>query len=106
MWRHVGIERDGQRLREVSEMFEFWARYTLDKIFDDQAGWEVQNLLTVGALVTQAALWRGESRGTHFRVDEPEAKSVLRVHDVWQRRRSKPMLVPVRESQPSATTSA
>ena len=39
MWRHVGIEREGDRLAEVQEMFEFWARYTLDKIFDERHGW-------------------------------------------------------------------
>ena len=85
MWRHVGIEREGQRLEEVAEMFAFWARYTMDKIFDDQAGWEVQNMLTVGALMTRAAAWRCESRGTHYRVDCPETLEAYRVHDVWRR---------------------
>ena len=45
MWRHVGIEREGDHLADVQDMFAFWARYTLDKIFDDRLGWEVQNLL-------------------------------------------------------------
>ena len=54
MWRHVGIEPRGRRLPEVIEMFDFWARYTLDKIFDDRNGWEVQNMLLVGALMTRA----------------------------------------------------
>lgn len=98
MWRHVGIERDRDRLPEVTEMFEFWARYTLDKIFDDRAGWEVQNLLTVGALITRAARWRDESRGTHYRVDHPEPDEAFRVHDVWQRGSSEPRAVPVDEA--------
>src|SRR5699024_441939 len=72
MWRHVAIERDGQRLEEVTEMFEFWARYSLDKIVDERRDWEVQNLLTVGALITQAAIWRKETRGTHCRIDYPQ----------------------------------
>ncbi|MFA9477189.1 L-aspartate oxidase [Phycisphaerales bacterium AB-hyl4] len=97
MWRHVGIEREGERLAEVSEMFEFWARYTMDKIFDDRAGWEVQNMLTVGALMTRAARWREESRGTHFRVDHPEPKEAFRVHDVWLRGRDEPTTRPVAE---------
>lgn len=98
MWRHVGIERDGDRLPEVTEMFEFWARYTLDKIFDDRAGWEVQNLLTVGALITQAARWREESRGTHYRVDHPESSDAFRVHGVWQRGSSEPRQIAVSET--------
>ncbi len=85
MWRHVGIEREGAHLDEVAEMFRFWGRYTMDKIFDDRTGWEVQNLLTVGALITRAARWREETRGTHARLDFPEPRADFRVHDVWVR---------------------
>ena len=84
MWRHVGIERDGDRLVEVAEMFDFWARYTLDKIFDDVDGWQAQNMLLVGAMITRAARWRCESRGTHYRLDYPVPTDEYRVHDVWQ----------------------
>lgn len=98
MWRHVGIEREGQRLREVTEMFEFWGRYTMDKIFDDRAGWETQNLLTVGALITQAATWRAESRGTHYRIDYPQPRSEFHVHDTWRRGSDEPALVPVQDA--------
>ena len=90
MWRHVGINRTGDRLEEVAEMFDFWARYTLDKIFDDRSGWEVQNMLLVGALITRAAHWRRETRGTHTRTDYPELNDNLRVHDVWQRGEKEP----------------
>ncbi len=103
MWRHVGIERDGKRLDEVAEMFDFWARYTLDKIFDDRGGWEVQNLLLVGALLTRAARWRAESRGTHYRVDCPDSHADFHAHDVWHRGRREPELTPVREGAASAS---
>ena len=95
MWRHVGIEREGSHLDEVAEMFRFWGRYTMDKIFDDRAGWEVQNLLTVGALITQAARWREETRGTHARLDFPEPRDAFRLHDVWTRGCDKPETTPV-----------
>ncbi|MEM1446303.1 MAG: L-aspartate oxidase [Planctomycetota bacterium] len=95
MWRHVGIEREGDRLSEVEEMFNFWSRYTLDKIFDERLGWEVQNLLTVGTLMTRAAQWREESRGTHLRLDFPETSDNFAVHDVWQRGRTECETVPV-----------
>eukprot|EP00752_Nemacystus_decipiens_P017352 g15548.t1 len=90
MWRHVGIEREGDHLKDVLDMFEFWGRYTLDKIFDDRLGWEVQNLLTIGMMMTRAAYWRKESRGTHYRVDFPERVESLRVHDQWQIRKNTP----------------
>ena len=98
MWRHVGIERQGDRLTEVAEMFDFWARYTLDKIFDDRGGWEVQNMLLVGALITRAAHWRAESRGTHYRLDTPELREAFHHHDIWQRSQATPSLAPVQEA--------
>jgi L-aspartate oxidase len=91
MWRHVGIERQGERLDEVAEMFDFWGRYTLDKIFDERAGWEVQNLLTVGSLITRAARRRTESRGCHYRLDFPDTDESQRVHVTWKRGESEPV---------------
>jgi len=93
MWRHVGIMRDGPRLAEVGEMFDFWARYTLDKIFDDLTGWQTQNMLRVGALITRAAQWRKESRGTHYRTDYPQTAEAFRTHELWQRGESEPQTV-------------
>lgn len=90
MWRHVGIEREEQQLSQVVDMFDFWARYILDKIFDERSGWEVQNMLLAGALITRAAQWRQESRGTHYRVDHTQAKATYHVHDLWQRGHSEP----------------
>lgn len=96
MWRHVGIERSKDRLAEVAEMFDFWGRYTLDKIFDDLSGWEVQNLLLVGALMTRAAYWRDESRGTHYRIDRPKAEDDGPLcHLVWRRGQREPGELPV-----------
>lgn len=85
MWRNVGIERTGAKLRDVKDMLNFWARYTLDKIFDDPHGWEVQNLLLVGALTARSAAWREESRGCHYRLDCLEPRNEFAVHDVWRR---------------------
>ncbi|MBY0113689.1 MAG: L-aspartate oxidase [Phycisphaerales bacterium] len=95
MWKNVGIERSGAKLRDVGDMLDFWARYTLDKIFDEPAGWEVQNMLLVGALVARSAAWRDESRGCHTRTDTTEAKPDYEVHDCWRRGRDNPDTVPV-----------
>jgi L-aspartate oxidase len=95
MWRNVGIERSGSRLTDTGEMIAFWTRYSFDKIFDDLAGWEVQNLLTVGGLMARAAAWREESRGTHFRSDFPEPRAELAVHARWRRDREGPALTAV-----------
>ena len=96
MWRNVGIERAGAKLNDVVDMFNFWARYTLESIFDRPSGWETQNLLTVGALMTRAAARRNESRGVHFRTDFPKRDTEQCVHAVWRRGESEPELIPVK----------
>lgn len=95
MWRNVGIERTGPKLRDAEEMFDFWARYTLDKIFDDRFGWETQNMLLVGALMARSARWREESRGTHARSDFPLPRAEFEVHDLWRRGRSSAVACPL-----------
>ena len=94
LWRNVAIERDGERLAETREIVAFWARYVMDKVFSPAtlghaaavAGWEVQNMLTVGALIATAAITRTESRGCHYRMDYPQLDDVhWRLHLLWRR---------------------
>lgn len=94
MWRNVGIERAEGKLRDVADMFDFWGRYTLDKIFDEPAGWETQNMLLVGALVTRSAAWRRESRGCHSRAEFPSPREEFAVHDCWTRGSAEPTVQP------------
>ncbi len=72
MWRNAGIIRHGNRLRETLEILDFWGRYVMDKVLDEPAEWELQNMLSVARLIAGAALVREESRGVHFRADFPE----------------------------------
>ncbi len=85
MWRNAGIERSGPRLGDAGEMLDFWARYTLDKIFDGPEGWQTQNMLLAAGLIVRSAEWRKESRGAHWRSDAPEPVDEFRVHDRWRR---------------------
>ncbi|MCC6971047.1 MAG: L-aspartate oxidase [Phycisphaerales bacterium] len=100
MWRNVGVERTGAKLRDVADMLDFWGRYTLDKIFDEPMGWETQNMLLVAAVMARSALWREESRGCHARTDFPEQVEALRVHDLWRRGEAGPRTIPVRGEAP------
>jgi len=95
MWRNVGIERSGANLPDVLRMFEFWGRYGLDEVFDSPEGWEVQNLLTVGVLMTRAALARNESRGTHQRTDAPATDPAQAHHLSWTIDRMEPAALPI-----------
>ena len=63
MVRKMGIVRERGRLLEARGDVGFWCRYALGRGFPGKAGWELQNLLTVGRLMIDAALTRDESRG-------------------------------------------
>lgn len=73
-------------------MFAFWGRYGMDEVFGTPEGWEVQNLLTVGQLMTRAALVRAESRGTHQRIDCPNLDATQLHRTAWQIDRSEPVM--------------
>ncbi|MCW5766263.1 MAG: L-aspartate oxidase [Phycisphaeraceae bacterium] len=101
MWRNAGIERTGARLRDADDMIGFWARYTMDKIFDDTRGWQIQNMLLVAWLIARSAAWRTESRGCHWRTDHPAPDQAMAVHDCWRRGRTACEARPVRADDPS-----
>jgi L-aspartate oxidase len=85
LWRKVGVERDGEALAA--------ALSELEAIAGDPAAasGELRNLVTVGRLVTAAALLREESRGAHFRRDFPSAdpgnarRSLFTAEELWSR---------------------
>ncbi|MFN9624891.1 MAG: L-aspartate oxidase [Planctomycetota bacterium] len=72
MWRHVGVHRKKERLEEALEQLIRYSSYVLAHRPDGIEGWELQNMLTVGLMMTQAALSRRESRGVHLRLDYPK----------------------------------
>ncbi len=72
MERHVGILREGAGIEEAVARLSFWSRCILDRELDRPRKWELANMLLLGGLMAQAARWRRESRGVHFREDYPE----------------------------------
>lgn len=69
MWNHAGVIRTRDGLEKLREQIVEWqssmgSGSTRESI-------ELRNLLTVGRLITDSALARGESRGAHFRADFP-----------------------------------
>jgi L-aspartate oxidase len=95
MWRNVGIDRSGAHLADVLGMFTFWGRYGMDEVFTLPEGWEAQNLLTVGFLMTRAALARNESRGTHQRTDAPATDPAQAHHLAWSIAANEPVARPI-----------
>jgi L-aspartate oxidase len=72
MWRRMGITRDAAGLDDASLQVDHWCRYVLPQVFDDPAGWAMQNMLITARLMIAAARERKESRGVHSRADFPE----------------------------------
>jgi len=92
MWRHVGVEREGESLAEALETVEGWCRYVLPWQFAEPQGWQLQNMLEVARLMIRGAIVRRETRGVHFRGDFPESRPEWLAHIAWQRGRSEPRI--------------
>lgn len=68
MWDHVGIIRDeGGMMKANLRLEELYS--VLVPGNSVLAYYQVLNMLTVARVVVQAALWRKESRGAHYRAD-------------------------------------
>lgn len=75
MWDRVGIGRNADDLQRALEEFK--------QIEESKLGTASRNFVTVAKLVTQAALWREESRGGHYREDFPERNDEkFKVHSI------------------------
>lgn len=75
MWERVGIARKESDLRRALREFK--------QISESKLGTSSRNFVTVAKLVTQAALWREESRGGHYRTDFPKRNDAnFQVHSI------------------------
>jgi L-aspartate oxidase len=64
MWQKVGLVRERQDLEQAVD--------ELHDIIERAANRRTRNFATLASLMANAALWREESRGAHFRSDFPE----------------------------------
>lgn len=80
MWEHVGVVRDGPKIREGIERIKTVQR-RLDNVAIDGSRqynleWnefmDVENLAIAAEMVARSALFREESRGAHYRRDYPD----------------------------------
>jgi L-aspartate oxidase len=100
MWKSAGIIRRPESLESALRSLSGWNAYVEECDFRDARSFELVNLLTSALLIVTAALWRRESRGTHFRADVPETDDrEWRVHSI-QRQGAAILAEPVAD-QPS-----
>lgn len=89
MWREAGIERHGDGLRDALARIAQWEGYLARLGPFTAEGVEAVNMVQVAYLVARAALFREESRGTHFRADFPHSARAWRAHTMLQCRDGK-----------------
>jgi len=70
MWEHVGIIRDEAGLKIAAGEINRLGR-ELGRGHNELDYYQAVNMLTVARVIVQAALWRKESRGAHYRQDYP-----------------------------------
>ncbi len=80
MWGKVGIIRSGDSLRAAVAQLSRWSRQA-SRAFETRAALEVKNMVQVARVIAEAALWRENSVGAHYRSDFPSRKgSAWRQH--------------------------
>jgi len=80
-WDKVGIIRNKAGLTQAAETLAAWQESLPQPT--DRPSYELNILVLVGRLMTEAALLREESRGAHFRADFPQSSPEWQRHIVF-----------------------
>ena len=96
MWRSAGVLRHADGLEEAGAAIEIWRRFLGQANLHGRAGFELENLLLLGALVVSAARLREESRGTHTRLDFVDRDDERQGGSYHWRRDTEPAFTPKR----------
>jgi len=84
MWTKVGIIRSADSLQKALEQIQQWSRKLQAPPFN-RTGLETRNMVEVGQCITEAALWRTNSVGAHYREDIPFSKGLRwKIHSQCQ----------------------
>jgi L-aspartate oxidase len=78
MWERAGIIRCGDSLANAKEKIKEWS-FIFNYTFKRRRELELQNMMTVAELITEAATLRKGSVGAHYRTDYPQRS------DGWER---------------------
>jgi L-aspartate oxidase len=75
MWAKVGLVRTGNSLKKAVDQIQQWSQ-KLSAAPWNRPGLETRNMVLVGQCIAEAALWRANSVGAHFREDFPFYKGL------------------------------
>lgn len=86
MWGKVGVVRTGDSLISAVAQLSRW-ECLVSHQFATRLELEVKNMIQVARCIADAALWRENSVGAHYRADYPEGKRAgWKLHSRLQRR--------------------
>ena len=83
MWEDVGIVRHAASLSRARAILSAW--HAALRPATDRPSQELADLLVCARLVAEAALFREESRGAHYRPDFPQPREEWRRHIIFRR---------------------
>jgi L-aspartate oxidase len=75
MWSKVGLVRTGDSLQKAVDQIQQWSQKLSAAPFN-RPGLETRNMVQVGQCIAEAALWRANSVGAHYRDDFPFYKGL------------------------------
>lgn len=85
MWEKVGLVRTGESLVQALAQLSRWDPQ-IEVSLQTRSDLEVKNMIQVARCITEAALWRENSLGAHYREDFPSCKgSAWKTHSRIQR---------------------
>ncbi len=76
MWHKVGLIRTEESMLEMKKKLEKWLPLVHYRYSSPELN-ETANMLLIATMMTEAALLRRESRGSHYRTDYPESSDDL-----------------------------
>ena len=80
-WRHIGIIRSGEGLRQgIDELERLRPVFEKGLARNSRHGFEADNMFCLASLIARCALAREESRGCHYRTDFPEKRTAFQKH--------------------------
>jgi L-aspartate oxidase len=82
LWDKVGIVRSGEGLSEAVGILSTWQDSLSQPT--DRPSYELNNMVLNARLMAEAALFRKESRGAHFRTDFPKPSINWQQHIVFE----------------------
>lgn len=105
MWNKVGLVRQGSSLKEaLAELEELSARVkrsAVSGVREYNLAWHetlnVNNMIQIAQMITQSALLRTESRGSHYRLDYPVTDNESWYKNIYMQKQGNENKVDIRD---------